>query len=112
MTSAYTIGERAPTIAEYRAICTAVGWAAVINLEAAPRSLANSLYHVVALHGAQVIGMGRIVGDGAMYFYLQDIAVVPEYEGHGVGRRIVDRLAAFINANAPSQAFVGLFAAS
>lgn len=63
--AAYTFVERAPTLSEYCTLCTAVGWEAVIDFEAALHSLAHSLYHVLALHDGQAIGMGRIVGDGA-----------------------------------------------
>lgn len=98
-------------MSEYRTLCTAVGWEAVINVEAALHSLAHSLYHVLALHDGQAIGMGRIVGDGAMYFYLQDIAVHPDHQHQGIGRRMVEHLVAYLSAHAPAQAFVGLFAA-
>ena len=63
-------------------------------------------------HTGQPIGMGRVVGDGAIFFYLQDIAVVPEHQGCGVGARIVDRLIAYLSSAAPERAFVGLFAAA
>jgi len=35
--------------------------------------LRNSLFGVVVLHGEQAVGMGRVVGDGAICFYRQDI---------------------------------------
>ena len=103
--------ERTPTLAEYRAICDAVGWGGVINFEAAPDSLARSLYGVIAAHDGQAVGMGRIVGDGAIFFYIQDIAVIPSYQGQGIGTAIMDALMHYIDASAPDKAFVGLFAA-
>ena len=54
--------------------------------------------------------MGRVVGDGAMFFYLQDIAVHPAAQGRGIGRRLVERLLARVRAEAPGPALVGLFA--
>ncbi len=111
MTEPYTINERFPTIAEYRALCEAVDWGEVMNFEAARTALPNSLYAVVVEHQGQAVGMGRIVGDGAIFFYVQDIAVHPDHQGHGVGRQIMDSLMAYIRAHAPAKAFVGLFAA-
>ncbi|MCR5501527.1 MAG: GNAT family N-acetyltransferase [Lachnospiraceae bacterium] len=32
----------------------------------------------------EVVGMGRLVGDGVMYWYLQEIVVLPEYQGRGI----------------------------
>jgi ribosomal protein S18 acetylase RimI-like enzyme len=46
----------------------------------------GSLAVVVALDGSQVIGMGRLVGDGVTYFYVQELAVLPAYQGRGIGR--------------------------
>ena len=89
MASAYRLVERPPTIEEYRSVCHGVGWKGVINFAAASVSLTNSLYHVVALSDEGVIGMARVVGDGAMYFYIQDVAVVPAHQGRR-GRRVVD----------------------
>jgi GNAT superfamily N-acetyltransferase len=107
----YRLVERPPDIEEYRSICRAVGWEGVINFDAAGASLANSLYHVVALHDETVIGMARVVGDGAMYFYIQDVAVVPAHQGRGVGALLMGRVMGYLRGHAPERAFVGLFAA-
>ena len=61
-------------------------------LEQVERALQNDLYHVAAVSGGKVIGMGRLVGDGAMYWYLQEIIVLPKYQGQGIGKRIVNKL--------------------
>lgn len=111
MTSSIQIVQRPPTPQEYRALCVAVGWEQAINFEAAPASLARSLYHVVAADGERVVGMGRIVGDGAIYFYIQDVAVHPEYQHRGIGHMILTDLMAYLRRHAPAKAFLGLFAA-
>jgi GNAT superfamily N-acetyltransferase len=82
-----------------------------MNFEAAEVALPKSLYGVVVKHQEQVAGMGRIVGDGAIFYYLQDIAVLPPHQGQGAGRIILERLVDFVQNNAPEKAFVGLFAA-
>ncbi len=109
------IEARTPTLEEYRELCAAVGWAETINFDAAPASLARTLHSIVVLDrgrtATHAVGMGRIVGDGALYFYVQDIIVRPEYQGLGLGRRIVERLMAWLHIHAPERAFVGLFAA-
>ena len=43
------------------------------------KALKNGLFHVSAVCDGKVVGMGRLVGDGAMYWYLQEIVVSPEY---------------------------------
>ena len=44
------------------------------------------------------------------YFYIQDVAVLPDYQGRGFGRAIVDELLSHVRGVAPASAFVGLFA--
>jgi len=102
--------ERVATPEEYRTLCTAVGWEEVMNFEAAKEALPNSLYGVVVECEAKVVGMGRVVGDDAIFYYLQDVAVVPEHQGKGVGKRIVEQIVKHIKEVAPEKAFVGVFA--
>ena len=109
--SALQIIKQAPTIEQYKTLCKAVGWQNVINFEAAEISLRNSVFGMTVLMDDQLAGMGRIVGDGAMYFYLQDIAVAPDFQGYGIGTLIMETLLNHIKQNAPAQAFVGIFAA-
>ncbi len=101
--------ERIPTMEEYRRLCIAVGWENGINFAIAPQSLPKSLYAVVAEIDGQAVGMGRIVGDGVMYFYCQDIVVEPDYQGQGIGRQLVEHLLRYIKSQAHGPVFVGLF---
>jgi GNAT superfamily N-acetyltransferase len=71
--------------------------------------LERSLSGVVAVADERVVGRGRFVGDGVKYFYIQDVAVIPEHRGQGVGQAIIDRLLLHVARTAPSTAFVGLF---
>ncbi|QHW31779.1 GNAT family N-acetyltransferase [Paenibacillus rhizovicinus] len=109
--NSYEIIERSPTVSEHQALWDSVSWG---NLDTgmSEQSIANSIYAVVVEIEGQAVGMGRIVGDGAMYFYLQDVAVHPDHQGHGLGKRIVERLLAYIRQHKHEKgiAFVGLFA--
>lgn len=74
--------------------------------------LPRSLFAVVVAYAGEVVGMGRVVGDGAIFYYLQDIAVLPQNHGRGLGRRILVYLMEKIQAQAPEKAFIGVFAAA
>ncbi|MDA1361206.1 GNAT family N-acetyltransferase [Glycomyces luteolus] len=102
--------DRLPTAAEHRRIAEAVGWAEAFDWDTLPASLDRSLAGAVALQGGHAVGMGRLVGDGVKYFYVQDLAVLPEYQGAGIGTALVQRLLDHVASTAPSTAFVGLFA--
>jgi len=69
-------------------------------LEQVQKALENGLFNVSAICEGKVVGMGRLVGDGAMYWYLQEIIVLPEYQGEGIGKSIVNRLIEHIKSTA------------
>ena len=69
-------------------------------LKQVEKALKNGLFNVSAVCDGKVIGMGRLVGDGAMYWYLQEIIVLPEYQGKGIGKSIVNRLIEHIKSEA------------
>ncbi|MBD5523446.1 MAG: GNAT family N-acetyltransferase [Lachnospiraceae bacterium] len=69
-------------------------------LQQVEMALKNGLFNVSAICDGKVVGMGRLVGDGAMYWYLQEIVVLPEYQGKGIGKSIVNRLIEYIKSTA------------
>lgn len=71
-----------PTIGEYNDLRKSVNWPTFAPSLVA-RALANSLFSVVAHDNGQISGMGRIVGDGAVYSHIQDVIVRPEYQRKG-----------------------------
>jgi ribosomal protein S18 acetylase RimI-like enzyme len=87
-----TLLDRLPTPSEHRRLAEAVGWAHAFEWGTMPASLEGSLAGVIALDSGQVIGMGRLVGDGVKYFYVQDLAVLPAYQGRGIGTALLHRL--------------------
>ena len=87
----FEIVHRQPTSAEFSSLTAAVGFKPHPE-EAIALGLANSFCCVCALAGDSVIGVGRVVGDGALHFYLTGIMVIPTYQRRGVGSRIVEAL--------------------
>jgi ribosomal protein S18 acetylase RimI-like enzyme len=102
--------ERNPTLEEYRRLRRAVGWLDV-ETEATKIGLNNSLFSVCVILENRVIGCGRVIGDGGIYFYIQDIIVLPEFQGRGIGKRIMDAIMEYLKAHARDGAFIGLMAA-
>ncbi len=76
-----------------------------IPIEHAKRALDGGLINVSAIHGDRLIGMGRMVGDGAMYWYLQEIIVLPEYQKQGIGTKIVNHLVDYAVSHSTSGKF-------
>ena len=76
------------------------------------RGLAASLFGVVLLApDGETVGCARLVGDGGIYFYVQDLIVAPEHQGHGLGDVLLDEVRGHLEREAPAGAFVGLMAA-
>jgi GNAT superfamily N-acetyltransferase len=66
--------------------------------------------HVVHEADREVVGMGRVLGDGGWYFHVVDMAVVPEHQRRGLGDAILRALLDHIEEVAPPGAFVNLLA--
>jgi len=56
------------------------------------RAFAASHTTVFAYRGDRMIGFGRALADGVYQAALYDIAVVPEFQGQGVGTLIVQKI--------------------
>lgn len=100
---------RLPTVDEHGSLADSVGWSDHFDSGSIGASIAGSSFGVVALKDGEAVGMGRVVGDGVHYFYLQDIIVRPDHSDDGLGSQIVGHLLDRIAATAPTEAFVGLF---
>ena len=89
------IVENKVDVETYLDIRASVHWK-VLRKEQAEKALNNSLYTVMAVENGKTIGMGRIVGDGAVICYIQDFVVRPEYQGTSIGRKMMERLIAHV----------------
>ena len=107
--SPYTIRRAIPAIATYQLLRVAAGLSAK-STEAAAKGLPNSLFAVQVLLGDEVVGMGRIIGDGGCFFQLVDIAVLPAHQGKGLGKLIMREIRQFIDSDVPESAYVSLIA--
>ena len=101
--------ERCPSVEEYCRLISAVGWKSR-DREAIARALAGSLFAICAETDGGVVGMGRVIGDGGLHYYLTDIVVHPAHQHHGVGSRIVATLTKYVEGVPFKNTWVGVFA--
>lgn len=55
----------------------------------------NSRYKCFVFHESDIVAVGRALADGADCSYLCDIAVHPDFQGHGLGKAVVQKLVEF-----------------
>ncbi|KAJ4992677.1 hypothetical protein SVAN01_01723 [Stagonosporopsis vannaccii] len=116
----YTIVEGLPTPQVYHDLRKLAGMTPP-PLEAVPKALENSFVGFVAFETKNMlegstpradqspVAMGRLVGDKSLFLILCDVAVHPAHQRRGLGKRIMQALVDFVDANAP-QAYVSLVA--
>lgn len=95
-----------------------------VTAEAARRGLPNTIVGIIAVDvdatgcdqesstdaTAEVVGMGRIVGDDGCFYQVVDVAVDPPHQGQGIGTQIMAALVDWLEGNAPDSAYVSLVA--
>ena len=98
-----------PSSADYRRLRVSAGLSPKSEAAAAA-GLPNTLLGVVIRSNSAVVGMGRLVGDGGLFFQVVDVAVEPEHQGRGLGKAIVATIVEHLKRTAPVGAYVSLIA--
>ncbi|KAI1115280.1 acyl-CoA N-acyltransferase [Nemania sp. NC0429] len=98
----YVLVEGYPSVEDYVHLRTASGLTPKTE-EQASAALKGSWYGVYAAEEAaptKAVAMGRIVGDGGWYFFIADMATLPEHQRRGLGNAIMTNLLARIRSHA------------
>lgn len=74
-----------------------VGWLELSESQAS-KAINNALYTVCAYEDGHPVGMGRIVGDGAVICYVQDLVVIPSSQGKHIGGMILEKLKDYVDS--------------
>lgn len=109
MDGAYALVEETPAAEDYLRLRVEAGMSPK-TADGAARGLPNTCIGVVVRHDGRAVGMGRVIGDGGLFFQVVDIAVEPAHQGRGLGKAIVAHLVARVRAIAPVGAYVSLIA--
>lgn len=54
--------------------------------------IAKSTAYVTARDSGKLVGFGRLLSDGAVIAYINNMAVSAQYQGQGIGKAILERL--------------------
>jgi len=102
--------EGVPSPDDYNRLRRDAGWPEMGSMVSAC-SLTHSCFSVCAYDGSDLVGMGRVVGDLGLCFYIQDVIVVGTHQGKGLGDAIMFRLMKYISEHATENTYVGLMSA-
>lgn len=83
--------EKTPTPDEFNMLTESVGWGKRES-NIVEEALRNTLYSLCVYDENRLIGYGRIIGDKTIFLYIQDIMVIPKYQGKQIGTGIMYKL--------------------
>lgn len=93
----YTIHDNQLQTNDFIRLFASVGWGKLPE-DLVNTALANSYATFSVESNGIVIAMARLLGDGAMSFFLKDLAVEPEYQGNGIGRVLLTHIEEYIQS--------------
>lgn len=85
------IKENVKSVEEFNFLYDNVGWGCYDD-EVSEVALDNTLYSVSVYENDEIIGYGRLIGDGACFIYIHDIMVRVDYQGKKIGTLIMNKL--------------------
>lgn len=86
------------SVDDYLFLRKSVKWVELCR-EQAQQGLENSAYIISCYDNNKVVGITRIVWDRGYIAYLSDVIVSPEYQGNGIGKRMVENAIDFVKSN-------------
>lgn len=82
---------------DFLRLFAAAGWGDLPR-NMAETALQNSYATFSVLYENKIIGMARLLGDGAMAFFLKDFVIEPSFQGKGAGKRLLAHIEEYIRA--------------
>jgi len=104
----YTFHEEIPSLKKYNELRELVGWGALDD-GLVDRSLPKSVYAVTAKYNGETVGFARVVGDGGLCFYIQEIIVHPEHQKNGIASTFMRYIMDYIKAHSGKRSYIGVF---
>ncbi|XHS80111.1 GNAT family N-acetyltransferase [Burkholderiaceae bacterium UC74_6] len=84
-----------PSAEALKALYDTTGWTPQPRpVDVFAAALAGSWSTCSAYAAERLVGFGRVISDGVLHAYLNEMIVAPDQQGLGIGRQILDRLVA------------------
>ena len=88
------------SVEDYNCLRKSVEWAELESKQALT-GINNSAFLVSAVDAEndKTVGVARMVGDGGYIAVIVDVIVLPEYQGNGIGKTMMQKIMTFIRDN-------------
>ncbi len=83
--------ENVNNVDEFNLLYDLVGWDSY-DKKISQKALNNTFYSISIYDDEQIIGYGRLIGDGICFMYIHDVMVKPEYQNKKIGTMIMNKL--------------------
>ncbi|KTT87234.1 GNAT family acetyltransferase [Mammaliicoccus sciuri] len=85
--------KRIPNNEDLQKLYLSVGWDLYVkNNEDMTVLLKNTCYFVTVWDNDQLVGLTRIISDDHSIAYVQDILIDPDYQGNGIGSKLLNMI--------------------
>ena len=74
----------------YLVLSLGLGWEHHRSIERNKRAIDGSLFIATARHESKLVGIIRLVGDGAYILHIADMSIRKEYQRKGIGRQLLE----------------------
>lgn len=107
MSRNYVMEYRPPSVQEFLSLREAVGLEDV-DPEVVREAMLRSVYGISVFSDGEIIACGRIVGDGSLYFYIQDVMVRPGFQRDGIAELVMDEIMDFLRQRVSKSSVIGV----
>ena len=85
--------KRIPSNEDLQKLYLSVGWDVYVkNNEDMTVLLKNACYFVTVWDNDQLVGLTRVISDDHSIAYVQDILIDPDYQGNGIGSKLLNMI--------------------
>ena len=76
------------SVDEFNFLRESAGWNKIEN-NLALKSITNALRIITAIVDGKIVGLTRVCGDGGYTIFITDVIILPEYQGKGIGKKLM-----------------------
>jgi len=107
----FTIEEGTPDAETFLSLRAGAGMSPR-SVQGATKGLGQELFSVLLRleESEEIVGMGRVVGDGGTIFVICDMLVIEEFQRKGGGTIIMDAIMDYLLQEAPPNSYINLMA--